>query len=193
VTDATAGRGTSPRLAPVPEAERTEAQRELLASVDIGGPLGQANIFTTLVRAPRVMRRWLPFGGTLLRGELPARDRELLILRTAINCRAPYEWGQHVRLGELAGLSSEEIARVAEGPSAAGWSTDDRLLLEVADELHTTSTLSDARFAALAARYDEVQLIEVPMVVGQYHLVAMTLNALGVQNDDGLAPMPGPA
>lgn len=184
------GRATSPRLAPLPEPERTESQRELLASVDVGGPLGEANIFTTLVRAPRVFRRWLPFGGALLRGSLPARDRELLILRTAVNCRAPYEWGQHVRLGELAGLSSDEIARVAEGPAAAGWSPDDELLLAVADELHATCTLSDARYAALAARYDEVQLIEVPMVVGHYHLVAMTLNALGVENDEGLAPLP---
>ncbi len=184
-------RPDAPRLAPLAPDERTEAQRELLARVDVGGPLGEANIFTTLVRAPDVFRRWMAFGGALLRGALPARDRELLILRTAINCEAPYEWGQHVRIGRLAGLTDEEIARVAEGPAAPGWDADDALLLGVADELHATSRLSDARYDALAARYDEVQLIEVPMLVGQYHLVAMTLNALRVANDDGLAPMPG--
>jgi alkylhydroperoxidase family enzyme len=179
-----------PRVAPVPPSERTEAQRELLARVDVAGPMGEANIFTTLVRAPRVFRRWLSFGGALLRGALPARDRELLILRTAVNCAAPYEWGQHVRLGQLAGLTDEEIARVAAGPDAAGWDDDDVSLLRAADELHSTSTLSDALYGALAARYDDEQLIEVPMLVGHYHLVAMTLNALRIANDEGLAPLP---
>ena len=44
----------------------------------------------------------------------------------------------------------------------------------------------DATWAALAEVYDIPQLIEVPMLVGQYHLVAMTLNSLGVQLDPGL-------
>jgi alkylhydroperoxidase family enzyme len=180
----------APRLAPLPSTERTEPQRELLARVDVGGPLGEANIFTTLVRAPDLFRRWLAFGGALLGGTLPARDRELLILRTAVNCGAPYEWGQHVRVGRLAGLTDAEIARVAAGPSDMAWGADDVLLVEVADELHATYGLSDAHFDALASRYDEVQLIEVLMVVGHYHLLAMTLNALRVANDDGLAPLP---
>jgi 4-carboxymuconolactone decarboxylase len=180
----------APRITPLPEAERTEAQRELLARVDLGGTLGEANIFTTLVRAPDLFRRWLPFGGALLRGALPARDRELLILRTAVNCAAPYEWGQHVRIGKPAGLTDEEIARIASGAAAQGWSPDDALLLEVADELHERAAISNARYDALAARYDEVQLIEVPMLVGHYHLVAMTLNALRVESDGGLAPLP---
>lgn len=179
-----------PRIAPVPPAARTEAQRELLARVDVAGPMGEANIFTTLVRAPSVFRRWLSFGGALLGGAVPARDRELLILRTAVNCVAPYEWGQHVRLGGLAGLSDEEIARVAAGPDAPGWHAEDAVLLRVADELHATSTLSDELYGSLAQRYDDEQLIEVLMLVGHYHLVAMTLNALRVANDEGLAPLP---
>jgi 4-carboxymuconolactone decarboxylase len=180
-----------PRLAPIPPTARTEAQRELLARVDVAGPMGEANIFTTLVRAPGVFRRWLAFGGALLRGAVPARDRELLILRTAVNCVAPYEWGQHVRLGRLAGLSDEEVARVAIGPDDPGWSGEDATLLRVADELHATSTLSDELYGVLSDRYDDEQLIEVLMLVGHYHLVAMTLNALRVANDEGLAPLPG--
>jgi hypothetical protein len=35
--------------------------------------------------------------------------------------------------------------------------------------------------------YDDKQLIEVPMVVGHYHLVGFTLNSLGVQLEPGLA------
>ena len=39
---------------------------------------------------------------------------------------------------------------------------------------------------ATAAHLDERQLIEVPMLVGQYHIVSFTLNTLGIQREPGL-------
>ncbi|MBW3537287.1 MAG: carboxymuconolactone decarboxylase family protein [Actinobacteria bacterium] len=174
----------TPRIAPVPDADLTPEQRELLTGV--AGPAdaaGAKNIFTTFVRHPGLFRRWLPFGGKLLSGKLPARDRELLILRTAVNCRADYEWTQHARIGRAAGLTPTELDRIREGPGA--WEGFDALLLRAADELHEASTLSDSTWASLAKVYDERQLIEVPMVVGHYHLVAYTLNSLGVQLESG--------
>lgn len=175
---------------------------------------GEANIFTTLIRAEGLTRRWLPFGGKLLAGKLPARDRELLILRTAWNCRAEYEWAQHVVIGLSVGLNEEEISRIPagiagdprpggqqgegggnEGPGPkdgidGGWTGIDALLLKAADELHETFRLSDSVWEDLAERYDEAQLIELPMLVGHYHMVAMALNALEVQLDPGLTGFP---
>ena len=72
----------------------------------------------------------------------------------------------------------------------ASWSPFDSTLLEAADELHADWCISDAIWAALAAVYDTQQLIELPMLVGQYHMVAMTLNSLGVQLDRGLSGFP---
>ena len=81
----------------------------------------ELNIFATLAHHPRLLKRWSDFGGVLLYGgKLPARERELLILRTGYLCQAPYEWGQHVTIGLAAGLTDEEIARVAAGPDADG-------------------------------------------------------------------------
>ena len=142
-----------------------------------------ANLFGTLARHPRLLRRWAPFGRRLLAGELPRRDRELLILRTGWRCGAEYEWGQHVRLGRLAGLTREEIARIGEGPDVDGWSAFDGALLRAADELHDDGAITDDTWGTLARRYDERQLIEVPMVVGQYHLVSFTLRSLEVQRE----------
>ncbi|HEX6421212.1 MAG TPA: carboxymuconolactone decarboxylase family protein [Acidimicrobiales bacterium] len=191
--DAGRPRPAAPRIPPLPPAERDERARDLLERA--GGPAaGATNIFATLVRHPGLFRRWLPFGGKLLAGELPPRDRELLILRTAWNCRSPYEWGQHVRIARSAGVADADIERVAHGPAAEGWSAHDALLMAAADELHGDACVSDRTWAALADRYDERQLIEVPMLVGHYHLVAFALNSLGVQLEDGAAPdLPGPA
>jgi 4-carboxymuconolactone decarboxylase len=178
-----------PRVDPLGEDDADDQSRELLAGV--GALTGTAsNIFATLVRHPGLFRRWLPFGGKLLVGKLPARERELLILRTAWHTRAAYEWGQHVAIARAAGVTEEEIARVPDGPDAA-WEQPDRVLLTAADELHGDACISDATWAALAERYDTQQLIEVPMLVGHYHMVAFALNSLGVQREEGVPGLPG--
>ena len=182
-------RPDTPRIPPLPAGERDEQAQELLGGVGtLTGPA--SNIFETLVRHPGLFRKWLPFGGKLLGGKLPARDRELLILRTGWHCRSDYEWGQHVIIARAAGITDDEIAAVATGAAAPGWDAFERTLLTAADELHEDACISDATWAALSERYDERQLIEVPMLVGHYHMVAFTLNSLGVQREEGVSALP---
>ena len=176
----------TPRLQPLPEAEWDDTLRELIAG------LGASNIFTTMARHPKLFRDWLQFGGRLLMGgRLPGRDRELLILRTAFVRGAAYEWGHHVGMALGVGLTQDEIDRVAQGPDAAGWAPFDATLLRAADQLIATSTIDEPTWTALAADYDEQQLIEVPMLVGHYTLLSCFLNAIGVEPEDGVPPMPG--
>src|SRR5215213_3093536 len=134
----------SPRIPPLPPDERNDRTEEFLRS--LRAPDGtELNIFSTLARHPRLLKRWSAFGGTLLyAGELSPRERELLILRTAWNCRADYEWGQHRAIGLDAGLTAEEVDRVPAGPTADGWSAGDVALLLAADELHADARIGDA-------------------------------------------------
>ncbi|MCU1426322.1 MAG: Carboxymuconolactone decarboxylase [Actinomycetia bacterium] len=185
---------TEPRLAPLPSTEWDDETRALFTA--LGAPNGRVlNIFATLARHPKLLKRWLVFGSHVLsKSTLSARDRELLILRTGWNCAAPYEWGQHVAIARAAGITDDEITRVSVGPGAPGWSAFDATLLRAADELHTDSTLSDATWAALGAQYGEQQVLDAIFTVGQYHLVSMALNACRVQRDDDVSgvPMPEP-
>ncbi|HEV7585233.1 MAG TPA: carboxymuconolactone decarboxylase family protein [Solirubrobacteraceae bacterium] len=177
----------------MPEAEWDEATGPVLQATQPGlrGRLGDNNIFSTLARHPRLMRAWLPFGGFLLgRGVLPARERELLILRTGHNCSSAYEWGQHVRISEALGIDREEILRVARGPEADGWSAAEQALLRAADELHTDAKISRDTWDELAETHDEQGLIELTMLVGHYHMVAYALNSLEVELDEGLEAPP---
>jgi 4-carboxymuconolactone decarboxylase len=182
-----------PRLDPLPESEWPAELRSVLESPTpaVGARLGDNNIFATLAHHPALFRAWLPFGGFLLTGGvLEARERELLILRTGYNCGSPYEWGQHVRIGEAVGMGRAEIMRIANGPADPGFSAHDATLLRAADELHADAKISDATFAALREHYDERALIEIAMLVGHYHLVAFALNSLEVELDDGLEGLP---
>ena len=175
------------RIPPTTAADRDERTEELLAAFRRADGT-DLNIFATLAHHPRLLKRWSAFGGTLLfRGQLPARDRELLILRTAWLCKAEYEWGQHVLIGREAGITEDEIERIPGEEISGEWGPRDQALLRAADELHERSAISDQTWEALAAEYDYQQLIEVCMVVGQYHMVAFTLNSLGVE----LEPEPG--
>ena len=174
-----------PRIAPLPLEEQDDNTRELLAGASAPGSPA-ANIFATLVRHPGLFRKWMPFGGKLLAGKLPARDRELLILRTGWRCQAEYEWGQHVLIGRSAGLTDEEIDRLQMDPGAPGWDSFDAALVRAADELHDDSCIAEETWRVLSGRYDERQLIEVVMVVGHYHLVSFALNSLGVQLEPGV-------
>lgn len=139
-------------------------------------------IFTTLARHRRLFRRWLPLGDALLlRGDLPRRDAELLILRAAWNCGCWYEWVQHAGIALSHGLSAATVDAIPEWRAADGFSPRQRNLLAAADELHGARVITDATWALLAAELRESELIELCFVVGHYEMLAMTLNSLGVE------------
>jgi 4-carboxymuconolactone decarboxylase len=177
-------RPSSPRIHPLPRGERDAESRVLIDSI---GSSATDNTFDTLIRHPDLLRQWMPFTVALaVTGVLPPRLRELAILRTGWLCRAEYEWGQHVVLARRVGISNGEIARVKIGPEVEGWTELEAAVLRAADELHSDACITDDTWAVLAAHLDERQLIEVPMLVGQYHIVSFTLNTLGIQREPGL-------
>jgi len=182
---------STPRIPPLPVEELDPEIRKRLGD----GPV--LNIFRTLAQHPRLMKRWLVFGNHVLgRSSLPARQRELVILRIGWLCRSPYEWGQHVRIALGSGLSQAEIDRIPLGPDAAGsgagssWSELERALLRATDELHADAFISNPTWAVLAAHLDTHQLMDLIFAVGQYNLLSMALNSLGVQPEPGLPPFP---
>lgn len=147
-----------------------------------GGP--PPRVFTTLARHRRLFRRWLWFAGGLMPGgTLPRDEAELAILRVARNTGCDYERVQHERIARRAGLSAEEVARVAEGADAPGWSPRRALVLRAADELHAQRRIGDELWAELARVYDERELIELLLLIGHYEMLAATLLSLRVQPD----------
>jgi 4-carboxymuconolactone decarboxylase len=176
---------SEPRVPPIADEDLDEEGREFLRQVSREGRV--LNIYRTLAAHPKLLKRWGVFGTHVLyKSTLPARERELLILRTGWLCRSEYEWGQHVIIAKGVGVTDDEIGRVKAGPEADGWAPFDAALLRAADELHSDSFVGDSTWAALSERFDTQQLIDVIFAVGQYHVVSMALNTLGVQLDDGV-------
>ncbi len=198
---------TSDRLPPMPESEWSPEVREMLrgtqqrvASLEgrekLKGserpePTRVLNILRTLAYHPKLMKPFLGFATAIAQqGVLTRRDSELLALRAAWNSQSDFEWGHHVKYAQVAGLSDAEIARVAAGPEASGWSAADRDLLLAADQLHVRQQVDDAVWQRLVSRYDPAQLVELPFVVGQYTMLSMVANMTGVALEAGHQPLP---
>ena len=174
------------RIPPVERAAATPAQLEVMS-----GPTGQLNVIATIAQHPEVAKAWLPFGRYILSAStLPARDREVLILRIGWLCQAEYEWGHHAVLGRSAGLKDDEIVRISKGPDAAGLSPHDRVLLAAVDELHRDARIGEATWKALAAGYTTQQMIDLVFTVGEYNLVSMALRSFGVEREAGVEGFP---
>src|ERR1700752_2910396 len=108
-------RVNKPRIAPVrldDPAKLDAAQKERLDKLG-KGPL--LNIMGTLLNHPELMRRWMVFANHVLgKSTLPAREREIVILRIGYLCRSGYEWGQHVVIARRSGLDDDDIRRIKE-------------------------------------------------------------------------------
>jgi 4-carboxymuconolactone decarboxylase len=182
----------SPRVPPLTDAEMDAETLALLGATsgDVRrGPI--LNIFRTLAHHPKLLKRWLVFGGHVLaKSTLPPRERELAILRIGWRCRSEYEWGQHAAIGRACGLSDDEVRRTTAAANAPGWSAFDAAIVRAVDELHDDAFLSDASWQALSARWSTEQVLDFVFAVGQYNLVSMALNSLGVQLDAGVEGFP---
>lgn len=175
---------TTPRIPPLGPDQWSDEQAQTVA------PMGERpvlNIFRTMLHNPQALRAFLSWGNYVLskRNSLPAREREIAILRVGYLCRSGYEWTQHRPIGERAGLTASEIEAIKLGADSPVWSEADRALLRGCDELHQRQFISDATWQALGAHFDPRQCMDLVFTVGQYTQVSMLLNTFGVQLDEG--------
>jgi alkylhydroperoxidase family enzyme len=172
------------RLPPLPADQWDEEVDKALAVMlpeERRTPEKASNILATFVNHPALIKEFLKFNVHLLfRSTIPARERELAILRVAHRTDSEYEWVQHVRIGKNEGLTDEDIAGVQRGEAADEF---DRTILAGVDELMDSYELSDATWAALGERFDDRQRMDFVFTIGCYITVAMALKTFGVELD----------
>ena len=177
----------APRIGPLAEAEWTDAQREVVERH--AGAAGLGNALRTLVRVPALADRIFAFRDYVSSGStLSPRHRALLALRTAWLTQNAVLWAAHAAAAADAGLTDDDLTNLAEGPSLERWDPFEDALVGFADQLFRNSSVTDVTWAALAEGYDEHNLIDAVATVADTTAVAIVLNALGVQPDDGVGP-----
>lgn len=150
-----------------------------------GHPL---NVHRLMANHPDLLKAWWSFRNhSVAGGALGRRRGELVILRVAVHMKAWYEWGSHVERGLNCGLTLEEIERVKEGAGAAGWKTEDALLLSAVDELVTGHRLSKRLQAELAGFFSTQQIMDLIAIHGMYIILGCMINSWGLELDGHIA------
>ncbi len=179
--------GRPPRVQPLRPDEFDEDALALV--VDVRKALGLGTdaipeVFGVMLKHPALFRCQMETGIAFFNGAIPPRERELVVLRVGWWCRAPYEWGEHVDIAKRYGVTDAEVERVTQGSTAPGWGEHDRAILKGVEELLGDQALSDATWDALARTWSEKQLLELPMLVGEYFRLALQQNSLRVRLAD---------
>lgn len=162
------------RIPPLDPAQFSQEQARLV------GAWTHLNFSKVVVRHPAMYPIFVPWIEQLIaRTKLPPRDREVLVIRTLALSDETYEAHHHVQIARKAGMSDAEIAAVARGDE--GLDDWDRVLVRAADELVRERRIADTTWAALAARYDEEQLMDAVFLVGCYNTMAMLTKSFGIE------------
>jgi 4-carboxymuconolactone decarboxylase len=160
------------RLPPPDRASISEEISELVALTERDGRA--PGTIELLAHAPTLLGPFLGWAAALARnGALAPRHHEILALRIAHLCRSNFEFVEHRQFALEAGMSAEEIDAIRTHPDDDRFSESELALLDATDELHHEARVSEATYERLAGHFGPDQLVEIPMVVGQYTMLSM--------------------
>jgi 4-carboxymuconolactone decarboxylase len=180
----------TPRVEPLTRAEYVKL-RERLGSEPVSAVDADLHISRTWARNPELMLAQTPLQSYFMtETALPPRIREIAILRIGWLCSSDYEFGQHSVFGRNAGLTEDEIARLAAPDPGAAWPTAERAVITAVDEMHSRHDISDPTWSALAGHFTPAALIDLVALVGRYWTVSVMTNALRVALEPGRRGIP---
>jgi alkylhydroperoxidase family enzyme len=151
-------------LAPLSNAEWPES----ISSIR-NGFAGQLNVYRVMAHHPALLQAWTNLRNhVVLESSLPARWREIVILRTGKFIGSKYEWTHHVERGRAAGLTEAEIEAVATDASADEFTPTEKLLVRAVDVLLESFCIPHSLRGALAAHVSAQNLLDLMATVGMY-------------------------
>ena len=170
-------------MARIPPLPLDDAQPAVRTALERLPPLA---VFSTVANAQGSFVNWLRFGGDCLNGELfdPVL-RELAILRVArMTPGAGYEWAQHVPiLLAVGGTDAQVTALERDELDSPDLGDDGRLVVRFTSQVVSECTPDDETYAAMSARFDNDELVQLLLVIGQYMMVGRIMATARLEVD----------
>jgi 4-carboxymuconolactone decarboxylase len=173
------------RMAPVEPPYPSRIETALAAWMPPGSPVEPLRLFRTLIVHEELASRMRPLGAGILgaAARVPAPLREVMIHRICALAGAEYEWGVHaLGFGKPLGFTEEQLRSTVHGSwTDPCWEAAQSSVFRLADELHETSSVSDELWQALSIHFDAVQILELLVTAGWYHVIAYVCNGVRIQ------------
>jgi AhpD family alkylhydroperoxidase len=148
---------------------------------------GNLNVYRALANAENMFTGWMVAGRAALTSPvLPARLRELIILRTGYLMDCPYEIAQHTAAARAAGVTADEIAAATSDSESGTPSLNalERAALNLTTELLTTRHATATALNDVYTDIGAAATVEVLMLINRWSGLALMLNALEVDLDE---------
>ncbi|AIP34249.1 carboxymuconolactone decarboxylase family protein [Paraburkholderia xenovorans LB400] len=141
------------------------------------------NLYSMLLHSPPVAEGWLAFLTAIRqKSSLPARIRELVIMRIAVVNGAAYEFQQHRPIALAAGLSEAQIDAL-QVDDLEGLEDTDRAVLCYCDMMTKNVHVTDEVFDPVKRYLGEREIVELTATIAAYNMVSRFLEALQVDHD----------
>ena len=181
--------GRIARIEPLPLEQALAAAQE----VKVLPQIAELNVFRTLLKHPKLAKIINDLLLTLLAtgNQLPARAREILIMRIGWATGCDYEWTQHWKIALDVGLSEAELLAIRNWREADCFDAADEAVLAATDDTLTDGCISAATWAECANVFDsEAELLELNAAIGCWRLISQLARSVQIQLEDGVASWP---
>jgi len=177
-----------PRIAPLEPPFEPHIEQLLARWMPPGSPIEPLALFRTLAIHEQLASRMRPLGAGILGASATVAPelREVMIHRTCALTAAEYEWGVHVvGFAKPLGLLEAQLRSTVHGTcSDPCWGAAQSCVFRLADELHETSTISDQLWRTLSGHFTTVQILELIVTAGWYHVIGYLCNGLRIPLED---------
>jgi|TARA_B100000315_G_scaffold220910_1_gene223924 4-carboxymuconolactone decarboxylase len=148
---------------------------------------GVARNFAALLNNPKAAANMAVLGG-YVRFETPLdpRVKSLAVLTAAREANGHYVWTVNQPTARDAGLTEDVVGAIRERRAPVGLEPNDAAVVQFVLELLRHHRVSDTTFEALRAQVGDAGVVDLLVIVGYYHSLAHSLQALEVELPEGV-------
>ncbi|HZT05792.1 MAG TPA: carboxymuconolactone decarboxylase family protein [Chloroflexota bacterium] len=169
--------------APTRDSLNADAQAiwDRIAAARTGGMRGPSSILMNIpTLADRVDRIEEYFRN---QAELPAPDRELIILATVREMGARFAWARHEVRAQNAGTRKEAVEVLRQQGPTDALTPRERVIVDTVRTLSRTKSLPKEQFDQALKALGQRQLIELVTLMGQYSLIGFVIQAFEIPEE----------
>jgi 4-carboxymuconolactone decarboxylase len=173
------------RLPPITGKEQVPAKDHAVVDAITASRGAVQGPFTMFLHSPELAGRIAHLGAYVrFEGSLDMRVRVLAAMTVAREFEAVYVWGAQSGGARRQGVPEATITAIREN-HLRGMTPADALIVEFTRQLLRRHRVDGPTMAAIRARFDDDELIQLTGAIGYYGLLAMTVNACELEAAPG--------